>query len=148
MSMLIAWNGTVSSRIDSEVSVPPRAPDRASLASSMLSEQVTQKVVKGILRGDLHTGGLLPSEKELARQFVVSRSVAREAVHKVAMLGLIERRRGPRTANRLPVESRTRAARSPRDLRCCCRGDVDAARQAMSDHLLWFAHLDSEGTPD
>jgi DNA-binding FadR family transcriptional regulator len=59
-----------------------------------LSEQVSQEIVKSIMRGDFASGSVLPSEKELARQFDVSRPVVREAVATVAMLGLIDRRQG------------------------------------------------------
>jgi GntR family transcriptional regulator, transcriptional repressor for pyruvate dehydrogenase complex len=93
----------MSAPIDSQVSETQRAGGRARLASSTLSEQVTHEIVKGILRGDLPARGLLPSEKELARQFEVSRPVVREAVQKVAMLGLIERRQGRGT--RIAAES-------------------------------------------
>jgi DNA-binding FadR family transcriptional regulator len=66
----------------------------SSVSSSTLAEQVSHEIVKSILRGDLGAGSRLPSEKELSRQFDVSRPVIREAVQAVAMLGLVERRQG------------------------------------------------------
>lgn len=66
----------------------------SSVSSSTLAEQVSHEIVKSILRGDFGAGSRLPSEKELSRQFDVSRPVIREAVQAVAMLGLVERRQG------------------------------------------------------
>lgn len=73
----------------------PEGQARFSLVySQTLSQQVSREIVKSILRGDFKTGDLLPSEKELARQFDASRPVVREALQTVAMLGLLKRRQG------------------------------------------------------
>ena len=64
------------------------------ISSQTLAQQVSREIVKSILRGDFQTGSQLPAEKDLARQFDVSRPVVREAVQAVAMLGLVQRRQG------------------------------------------------------
>jgi DNA-binding FadR family transcriptional regulator len=65
-----------------------------SISSQTLATQVSRRLMLSILRGDLEAGSPLPSEKELARQFDVSRPVVREAVKEVEMLGLVQRRQG------------------------------------------------------
>jgi GntR family transcriptional repressor for pyruvate dehydrogenase complex len=82
--------GNLATRTD----LPGAAYAFGTLSSRTLSERVSQEIVKSIVRGDFVSGSVLPSEKELARQFDVSRPVVREAVATVAMLGLIERRQG------------------------------------------------------
>jgi DNA-binding FadR family transcriptional regulator len=81
--------------VSEPVAEAPRRPvGFASVSSQTLSDQVSREIVKSILGGQFATGSLLPSEKELARQFNVSRPVVREAVQAVAMLGLLQRRQG------------------------------------------------------
>jgi DNA-binding FadR family transcriptional regulator len=65
-----------------------------SISSQTLATQLSRRLMINILRGDLEAGSPLPSEKELARQFDVSRPVVREAVKEVEMLGLVQRRQG------------------------------------------------------
>jgi DNA-binding FadR family transcriptional regulator len=65
-----------------------------SISTQTLATQLSRRLMLSILRGDLEAGSPLPSEKELARQFDVSRPVVREAVKEVEMLGLVQRRQG------------------------------------------------------
>ena|SRR3989442_3005085 len=81
--------------------LPPAAPGIAggptgfaSISSQTLATQISRRLTLSILRGDFEAGAPLPSEKELARQFDVSRPVVREAVKEVEMLGLVQRRQG------------------------------------------------------
>jgi GntR family transcriptional repressor for pyruvate dehydrogenase complex len=57
-------------------------------------EQVAQQIEKRILNGELSSGDQLPSERDLAEQFNVSRTVIREAVKALAQKGLVDVRSG------------------------------------------------------
>jgi GntR family transcriptional repressor for pyruvate dehydrogenase complex len=57
-------------------------------------EQVAQQIEQRILDGELSSGDQLPSERDLANQFNVSRTVIREAVKALAQKGLVEVRSG------------------------------------------------------
>jgi GntR family transcriptional repressor for pyruvate dehydrogenase complex len=62
-----------------------------------LSDRVTVEIERMIIAGPLQPGDRLPPERELARQFGVSRTVIREAVRTVAAKGLLEVRAGSGT---------------------------------------------------
>jgi DNA-binding FadR family transcriptional regulator len=79
------------------------------------------RLASAILHGDFAVGDLLPSERELMRQFGVSRSVVRETIIALANKGLLKTRAGYR-----PVVSRP---------------DYDSALESM-DQLM--AHLIAE----
>jgi DNA-binding FadR family transcriptional regulator len=55
-----------------------------------LGEQVTQKIKDYILEHSLGPGDRLPTEKELASLFGVSRLIAREAIKRLGFLGIID----------------------------------------------------------
>ena len=55
-----------------------------------ISEQIARSLEKAILKGEFPTGSRFPSERELAERFQASRSSIREAVGKLAQLGLVE----------------------------------------------------------
>lgn len=55
-----------------------------------LPEKVAHSLEKAILRGEFSAGSRFPPERELAERFKVSRSTIREAVGKLAQLGLVE----------------------------------------------------------
>lgn len=57
--------------------------------SQSLSERVAEAVTSAILAGDMQPGERLPSERALCDQFMVSRSVVREAVHSLVAKGLV-----------------------------------------------------------
>lgn len=59
------------------------------------SEQVAQAIQDRILTGQAETGSRLPSEKELAQEFGVSRTVIREAMRLLESAGFVEIKRGP-----------------------------------------------------
>lgn len=59
-----------------------------------ISEIVAQQLESMILDGSYTAGHKLPSERELARQFDVSRPSLREAIQLLAAKGLISRRQG------------------------------------------------------
>ncbi len=60
------------------------------IRASRLYEQIVKQIETRILKGDLRHGDQLPSERELAEQFSVSRTVVREAVKALREKGLIE----------------------------------------------------------
>lgn len=59
-----------------------------------LSDQVTEQMQELIAQGRLQPGERLPSERELADRFDVSRTVIREAVRSLTAKGLLEVRAG------------------------------------------------------
>jgi GntR family transcriptional repressor for pyruvate dehydrogenase complex len=58
--------------------------------SSRLYEQIVQQIEDSILSGTLKAGDQLPSERELALKFGVSRTAVREAVKSLHEKGLVE----------------------------------------------------------
>jgi GntR family transcriptional repressor for pyruvate dehydrogenase complex len=58
--------------------------------TSRLYEQIVQQIEDSILRGTLKAGDQLPSERELALKFGVSRTAVREAVKALHEKGLVE----------------------------------------------------------
>src|SRR5215211_1137494 len=60
-------------------------------------EQVVKQVGDAIQRGALPRGQKLPTERELADSFGVSRGVVREAVKVLTTMGLVESRQGSGT---------------------------------------------------
>jgi GntR family transcriptional regulator, transcriptional repressor for pyruvate dehydrogenase complex len=59
-----------------------------------LSDKVTQAIIEMIASNQLKPGDVLPPERELGRQFGVSRTVVREAVRALDAKGLLEVRTG------------------------------------------------------
>jgi GntR family transcriptional repressor for pyruvate dehydrogenase complex len=58
--------------------------------TARLYEQIVQQIEESILKGALKPGDQLPSERELANQFGVSRTAVREAVKALHEKGLVE----------------------------------------------------------
>lgn len=73
-------------------------------------EQIVRQIQEAIRDGGLSEGDRLPTERELAETFGVSRSVVREAIKVLSAQGLVESRQGSGlyVRNR-PIESVTRA---------------------------------------
>jgi GntR family transcriptional repressor for pyruvate dehydrogenase complex len=59
-----------------------------------LHRQVAEMLRRLILEGKLRRGDLLPPERELAKQFGVSRATVREALRELQLWGLVEARQG------------------------------------------------------
>src|SRR5579864_8773563 len=57
-------------------------------------EQVAEQIEKRILNGELRSGDRLPTERDLAEQFHVSRTAVREAMKILAQKGLVDMRPG------------------------------------------------------
>ena len=60
------------------------------IQASRLYEQIVQQIEESILKGELSEGGQLPAERDLAKQFGVSRTAVREAVKALQEKGLVE----------------------------------------------------------
>jgi GntR family transcriptional repressor for pyruvate dehydrogenase complex len=74
--------------------VPPLRPDTVS--------QVADRLERAILSGEMAPGDLLPSERELSARLGVSRSVVREALHRLGSLGLVRSVHGSGTRVEAP----------------------------------------------
>ena len=57
---------------------------------SRLSSEVIDQISQSILRGDYKPGHKLPPERDLANQLGVSRTVVREALRSLEIMGLVE----------------------------------------------------------
>jgi GntR family transcriptional repressor for pyruvate dehydrogenase complex len=68
-----------------------------------LANRVTHQIEQLIIEGRLQPGDRLPPERELARQFGVSRTVIREAVRALAARSLLEVQAGSGTVVRSPT---------------------------------------------
>lgn len=64
------------------------------LSSSRLYEQMAARIRKQIVDGTIETGDRLPNERDLAKQYGVSRTVVREAIKTLKQEGLVEVRAG------------------------------------------------------
>jgi GntR family transcriptional repressor for pyruvate dehydrogenase complex len=62
--------------------------------SARLYEQIVEQIKERILSRDLQDGDQLPTERELAEQFGVSRTAVREAIKALTQSGLVEVRPG------------------------------------------------------
>ena len=64
------------------------------IKAAKLSDVILQQLENMILEGSLAPGEKLPPERELAKQFEVSRPSLREAIQKLEVKGLVTRRQG------------------------------------------------------
>ena len=64
------------------------------IQSARVFEQVAMQIETRILQGELRSGDRLPTERELAEQFHVSRTAVREAMNILAQKGLVDMRPG------------------------------------------------------
>src|SRR5215510_2585730 len=58
------------------------------------ADPVFEHLASAIIDGSLPPGSALPPERELAERFDVSRLIVRQAVHKLADIGLVRVRQG------------------------------------------------------
>ena len=61
-----------------------------SIRRDRLYEQVAEQIQDMIVAASLHPGDKLPSERELAEQLGISRTVVREAIHALSIRGLVK----------------------------------------------------------
>ena len=64
------------------------------IKAAKLSDVILEQLENMILEGSLAPGQKLPPERELAKQFEVSRPSLREAIQKLEARGLVTRRQG------------------------------------------------------
>src|SRR5512135_3171303 len=64
------------------------------IQSERLYSKIVEQIQRRILAGELREGDQLPSERELAEQFRVSRTAVREAVKALSEKGLVQIRAG------------------------------------------------------
>jgi GntR family transcriptional repressor for pyruvate dehydrogenase complex len=58
--------------------------------ASRLYEQIVQQIEESIFKGELSEGSQLPAERDLAKQFGVSRTAVREAIKALQEKGLVD----------------------------------------------------------
>ncbi len=75
-------------------------------------QQVYQSLVERIARGEFPVGSTLPAERQLAKDYGVSRITIIKALGKLAQEGIVERRHGRGTFVLRPVEAPASAAHS------------------------------------
>ncbi|MCF8041918.1 MAG: FadR family transcriptional regulator [Desulfarculaceae bacterium] len=64
----------------------------ASINKKKLADRVIEEIKRMITGGELSAGDKLPNQNEFAAQLGVSRTVLREALHTLAILGVVEQR--------------------------------------------------------
>ncbi|MBU4566846.1 MAG: FadR family transcriptional regulator [Desulfarculus sp.] len=64
----------------------------ASINKKKLADRVIEEIKRMITAGELREGDKLPNQNEFAEQLGVSRTVLREALHTMAILGVVEQR--------------------------------------------------------
>lgn len=92
-----------------------------------LYEKIVEQIEKRILGGELKPGDRLPSERELGKQFGVSRTSIREAIRVLTLKGLVEVNHGRGT---FVTEQTSRALRYSIDMM------VNIAREEGSGNLI------------
>lgn len=76
--------------------------------TARLYEQIVQQIEQSIVEGRLNPGDQLPTERELAQQFGVSRTAVREAVKTLTEKGLVESFSGRGTFVTAPKQQSSR----------------------------------------
>lgn len=69
------------------------------------ADTIFEQLAAAILRGEFEVGAPLPAERLLGEEFGVSRIVVRQAVHRLADVGLVAVRQGGATTVRDPAEA-------------------------------------------
>lgn len=70
-----------------------------------VADEVFDRLAQMVMTGELEPGSTLPPERELAESFDVSRLIVRQAVHRLAEIGLLEVRQGGSTVVGDPLRS-------------------------------------------
>ncbi|HBV92187.1 MAG TPA: GntR family transcriptional regulator [Pantoea sp.] len=105
------------------------------IKTERLYRQIANAIMAGIARGDFVAGGLLPPERELAKQLGVSRSSVREALIALEMTGWVD----IRTGNGVYVAQPLPQAAIPQESETCSLQDLLQAREAFEGMLAGFA---------
>jgi len=105
------------------------------IKTERLYRQIASVIMDGITRGDFVAGGLLPPERELAKQLGVSRSSVREALIALEMTGWVD----IRTGNGVYVVQPLPQATVPQAGETCSLQELLQAREAFEGMLAAFA---------
>lgn len=81
----------------SAVWLTPAPPRFRPVVRAHAADTIFKQLAAAILRGDLPSGAPLPPERVLGEQFGASRMVLRQAVHRLAEMGLVRVRQGGAT---------------------------------------------------
>jgi DNA-binding FadR family transcriptional regulator len=126
-----------------------KAPIFQPLTRQPAYHRVASAIEQKILRRSLRLGDLLPTETELAEQFVVNRSTVREALRRLESAGLVARAAG---GKRLKVSRPGQAETATRVGRALALDDVTfielwEAMRAVAPRTAALAaeHADAEG---
>ncbi|MEB7539879.1 FadR family transcriptional regulator [Pantoea anthophila] len=114
----------------------------AAIKTERLYRQIANAIMAGITRGDFVAGGLLPPERELAKQLGVSRSSVREALIALEMTGWVDIRTGTGVFVAQPLPQ----AGDTQESEACSLQDLLQAREAFEGMLAGFAA--QNGTPE
>src|SRR4051812_1671007 len=98
-------------RLVTSLPAPPRAPigstprsgDPTGMPTTDRVSEISQVYERMILAGALSPGDLLPSEREISARMGVSRTVVREALGRLASLGLVRSVHGSGTRVAVPT---------------------------------------------
>jgi len=101
-----------------------------------LYRQIANAIMAGVERGEFVAGGMLPPERELAKQLGVSRSSVREALIALEMTGWVDIRTGTGVYVSQPLPE---AAATPQESEACSLQDLLQAREAFEGMLAGFA---------
>ncbi len=83
----------------------PSSTDFRATRRAHMADDVFDQLAVAILGGEMLPGALLPPERVLAEQFGTSRIIARQAIHRLAELGLLRVRQGGATLVLDPSEA-------------------------------------------
>jgi GntR family transcriptional regulator, transcriptional repressor for pyruvate dehydrogenase complex len=72
-------------------------PDWTPVKRATLSEEIADQLITSILSGRYRFGEKLPPERDLARYLAVGRPTVREAIRRLAVIGLVDVRQGEGT---------------------------------------------------
>lgn len=111
------------------------------------AEQIHARLSAQIVTGQLRPGDIL-AETALASQFGLSRTPVREALHRLAADGLVER--GPRRAfevRRMSTHALRHLFEALAELEALCAG-MAALRMTPADHAVLAGILDRDDLPD
>jgi DNA-binding FadR family transcriptional regulator len=127
----------MASRSSQTLLFAPLADLQGSVVKRTVKEQISDKLASHIASGILRVGDELPSERELASAFAVSRETVRSAIQDLASRGLVEVSQGARTR----VISAEGAARdfkiaSPRAINSYDLGSVHGARLVVERAIV------------
>lgn len=86
--------GDLVTKYDEEMALAKRRATSAEGKPRHAADPVFEELASAIIDGSIPPGSALPPERELAERFSVSRLIVRQAVHKLADIGLVRVRQG------------------------------------------------------